>query len=277
MRAETGRVAAACRDRPPDAPCRSHSYGRRDEMAAGRQMLHPDERVRSADEAVAAARELRGKELIVTVAREVAVQQDAPGLRIDVLVAQRRERDPHLERPAARGDLRRRFPEEIRRRILARRIVGDRVVLDVARRDDEERGGAAGVARVDDDAAVVVEAVADVVAVGERRANRARRGVVELEARVKKLVVVRQIPDVVDLRLHVVADVGFVPLAHRRRRLPHRLGQVAVDRDVIGRPRDGQGRARQRRLRGADAARCYQKIVMAAGTGHPPGGASQVR
>ena len=215
---------------------------RRDEMTAGRQVLHPDERVRSADEAVAAARQLRGEELVVAVARKVAVQQDAPRLRIDVLVAQRRERDPHLERPAARGDLRRRLPEEVRRRVLARRIVGDRVVLDVARRDDEERGGAAGVARVDDDAAVVVEAVADVVAVGERRADRLEVRIVELEAGVEEPVVVGQIPDIVDLRLDVVARVRLVPLVDARRVAPPFVGQIAVDDDRPGRARCASAR-----------------------------------
>ena len=203
--------------------------GRGDDVAARRQVLEADERVRSADEAVAAARQLRGKELIVVIARIVAVQQDAPGLGVDVLVAQRRERNPHLERPAARGDLRRRFPEEVGRRILARRIVGDRVVLDAARIGEEHLGAAAVVSRAENDPAVVGEA-GDVVAVAERRANRARVGIVELEPGVEKPIVVGEIGDVLHLGLGVVARVDLVPLLDARGAAPAFVGQIAVDR-----------------------------------------------
>ena len=79
------------------------------------------------------ARQPRREELIAGLARVVAEQHDAPRLRIDVLVAERRERDPHLERPAVLGDFRRGVPEEVRRRVLAGRVVGDGVVLHVAR------------------------------------------------------------------------------------------------------------------------------------------------
>ena len=205
-------------------------------MSTARQPLHPDERVGSADETVPSPRELRRKELIVVLAREVAVQQDGPDLGIDVLVAQRREGDPHLERPAALGDLRGRLPEKIGRRILVRRVVVHRVVLDVSWRDDEEGGGPPGVAWVDEDAAVVVEAVADVVAVRKRRADGLRIRILELERGIKKVIVVGQIPDVANLRLDVVARLCFVPLVDARGISPAFVREIAVNNDGAGRP-----------------------------------------
>src|SRR5207253_2326819 len=103
---------------------------RRDDVAARRQMLEADERIGSADEAVAAPRQPRREELISEITRVVAIEQDGPRLWIGGAVAQRRERDAKFQRPAAIADPRRRFPEEIGRRVLARRIVGDGVVLN---------------------------------------------------------------------------------------------------------------------------------------------------
>ena len=84
-----------------------------DQVTAGRQPLQSLERVGVADKAVEPARHPRRQELVVTVARIVAVEQDGPRLRVAVLVPERRERDAHLERPSALGDLRRRLPEEV--------------------------------------------------------------------------------------------------------------------------------------------------------------------
>src|SRR6266849_4353294 len=197
----------------------------------------------------ASARQLRGEELIAELARVVAIEENPPGLRIAGLVAQRGERNPDLERPAVIVDFRRRFPEEIGRRILSRRIVADRVVLDVVRRDDEERGRAAGVAGVDEDAAIVVEAVADIVAIGVRRADAAGRGIVELEAGVEKPVVVGQVADVADRRLGVVAGIGLIPTIDSRGAAPALVAEVAVDRDAAGGTRHADRIAGERGLR----------------------------
>ena len=109
------------------------------------------------------------------------------------------------------------------------------------RRHDEKRRGAAGVARVDDDAAVVVEAVADVVAIRVRSANLTRIRILELEGGIKKLFVVRQIPDILDLRLEVVAGIRSVPPEQWRGELGylaamsptvHRLALELTDRQA---------------------------------------------
>jgi hypothetical protein len=92
---------------------------RDDEVSARGQALETIEAIFTADEAIAAARKPGGEKLVMAVARIIAVEHDAPLLRIDVLVAQRRERNPDLECPAALLDLRRGFPEEVRRRILS--------------------------------------------------------------------------------------------------------------------------------------------------------------
>ena len=116
-----------------------------------------------AHKAVEPARHSRGKKLVVAVARIIPVQHDRPRLGITVLVAKRREWDPHFESPAVFVDARRGFPEEIRRRVFARRIVNDRIGLDVSRRHDEQSGGVTAVARVDEDSAKIVEPHAGVV------------------------------------------------------------------------------------------------------------------
>src|SRR5207249_3390440 len=111
--------------------------GRDNEMSARRQMLEALELVDQADRTVTAARDLRRHDLIPKAVGVVAKQHHAPRLRIGVLVPERRERNPDFDRPAAVGDFRGGVPEEVRRLILARGIVGDRVVLDVAWRDEE--------------------------------------------------------------------------------------------------------------------------------------------
>ncbi len=121
--------------------------------------------------------------------------------------------------------------------------------MNVARRHDEERGGAAGVAGIDDDAAVVVEPVAEVVAVGERRPHLTRLRVLELERGVEEPIVEGQVADVLDLGLDVVAGLGLVPPVDTGRALPAGIGQVAVDGNRASGALDTDRDPGQRRLR----------------------------
>src|SRR6185369_17755865 len=104
------------------------------------------------------------------VARVVAVEHDAPGLRVRVRVAQGRERDADLQRPAFGRDAAGRVPVEVGRGVFTGGIVGDRVVLDAVGVGQEEDRRLARVARVEDDAAVI-RVAGDVVAVAQRRAD----------------------------------------------------------------------------------------------------------
>jgi hypothetical protein len=199
-------------------------------MSARRKVLQADERTAIADETVRPARQPVREHLIAPVARPVAVQHDSPLRRIAVLVAERRERDPHLEYPAVLRDLRGRVPEVVGRVVLAGRIVRSGVVLDAARVREKQNRSAAIVARVEDDAGVIVGVATDVVAVVVRRTD-VFRIVEHLERGIEKAAVVCEIPDALDLRLTVVADIRLVPLVETDRVLPPRVRQVAVDRD----------------------------------------------
>ena len=141
----------------------------------------------------------------------------------------------------------RRVPEEVRRRVLARRVVGDRVELDVARRDEELKRRAAGVQRVDEDAAEIRADAADVVVIAERRANQRRLRIVELEGGIERLVVVGEVADARDRRRRVVARLALrtrsrsaSPSATRRRRGRRRCGSRRRD------PGDMRAAARRR-------------------------------
>jgi hypothetical protein len=105
------------------------------------------------------------------------------------------------------------------------------------------------VPRVDDHAAVVGVA-RHAVAVAERRADLVGMRIVELEPRVQVAVVVRQVADVVDLGLGVVARVGLVPPVDPGGTLPALVRQVAVDRDGTRPAADSDLVARQCRLGG---------------------------
>src|SRR5580765_7470271 len=59
--------------------------------ACGDWFTSGEQGIRSADEAIAAARQPCGKELIAKIARVIPVQHDAPRLRIDVVIPQRRK------------------------------------------------------------------------------------------------------------------------------------------------------------------------------------------
>jgi hypothetical protein len=109
--------------------------------------------------------------------------------------------------------------------------------------------GAPVVARIEDDAAVVGKR-RHVVAVAERRADGARIRIVELEARINEPVVVREIADVLHLRLGVVTRVDLVPFLDARRAAPPFVGKIAVDRDAPGGACHTNGLAGQVGLRG---------------------------
>ncbi len=220
-----------------------------DVMRAGREPGETDQRAGVADEAVGVARQARGEHLVAEVARPVAVEQDPPLRRIGVGVAQRRERDADLQHPAGGGDLRRAVPEVVGGVVLARGVVGERVVLDAAGVGEEHLRRMPVVLRVDDHPAVVGVG-AHVVAVAQRRADRLRIGLVELEGSVEELVVVGEPGDAPHFRRNVVAGVGLQPVGDRLRRLPDRIGEVAIDhhrrrraRDVDLRPHGGEGAA----------------------------------
>ena len=226
-----------------------------DVVGAGRESGQADQRPGVADEAVGVARQARGEHLVAEVARPVAVEQDAPLRRIGVGIAQRGERNADLEHPAGGGDLRRAVPEVVGRVVLAGGVVGQRVVLDAARVGEEHLRRVAVVLRVDDDAAVVGVG-AHVVAVAQRRADRLRVGLVEPEGGVEEVVVVGEPGDARHLGRNVVAGVGLQPVGDRLRRLPDRIGEVAVDDDRRRRAGDphlrthggeaGAGRAEER-------------------------------
>ncbi len=224
--------------------------GRHDVVRAHRESGETDERPRVADEAARVARQARGEHLVAEVARPVAVEQDPPLRRIRIGVAQGGEGDADLEHPAGGGDPRRAVPEVVGRVVLARGVVRERVVLDAAGVGEKELRRVAVVLRVDDDAAVV-GVRAHVVAVAERRADRLRIGLVELEGGVEEVVVVGEPGDAPHLGRDVVAGIGLQPVGDRLGRLPRRVGEIAVDDDR----RRGAGDAdlRPHRGEGADA------------------------
>ena len=201
-----------------------------------------------ADQAVVAARDFRRHQLIAVLPRVVAKQDDAPGLRVEVPVPQGGERNPHLHDPAALGDPRRRIPEEIRRGVLSGRVVRDRVVLHVARVDEELERGAAGVQRVDEEPAEVHAVAVDRVVVAERGAKSRRTRIVELERCIEEAFVVGQVAGALHRRHAVVAGLDLVPRVDPGRRPPRLVGQIAVDVNGAGRPRDVIRGAGERRL-----------------------------
>jgi hypothetical protein len=102
----------------------SGGVGRQHEVAAGGQALEAVEGAAPANEAAAPARQLHVEELVAVVAGVVAVEDDAPGTRVAPRIAQRREGDSHLERPALAGDSAHRVPEIVGGGVLvARRII----------------------------------------------------------------------------------------------------------------------------------------------------------
>jgi hypothetical protein len=88
---------------------------RGDDVTAARQSFESADLVEVANEAVLSAGELVREDLIAAIARQVAVEDDAPHLRIPLLVTERRERHAHLEDPAIGSLLCRRIPEDVRR------------------------------------------------------------------------------------------------------------------------------------------------------------------
>jgi hypothetical protein len=99
---------------------------------------------------------------------------------------------------------------------------------------DEQDAVRSGVARVEQEAAVVVGVAVDVVAIGMARGWRTDSGR-RTRMRRKVFVVERQVPDVPDLRLEVIARLRLVPLSTRAGVASGGVGEVAVDRDGPGR------------------------------------------
>src|SRR5207245_8213508 len=91
----------------------SGGVGRQHEVATGGQALESVQYAAPAHETAATARQLHAEELVAVVARVVTVEEDAPGPRVAPRIAQRREGDPHLERPALFGDAAHRVPEVV--------------------------------------------------------------------------------------------------------------------------------------------------------------------
>jgi len=231
------------RKRAPEVAARRavlmrHAERRDDPVPAGGKSREAFERLLVANEAVRVLGQPRREDLVAPVSRVVPVQHHPPRLGIRLRVSERRERDPDLERPAVVVDLRRRVPEPVRRVVLAAGRVGvDRVVLDPAGVREKEDRALLVVGRVEDDPPVVGRAV-DVVPVGVGRADLLRVRIVELEADVEVLVVVGHPAHALHLRLDVVPGVRLPPLVDRRRILPGRIREVAVDDDRTGRPCD---------------------------------------
>src|SRR5581483_1764882 len=109
---------------------------------------------------------------------------------------------------------------------------------------------AAGVERIDEDAAEVHAVAVDGVVVAQRRADRGRVRVVELEPDVQEAVVVREIGDALHRRLGVVARVHLEPGGDRRGAAPPLVREVAVDVNGAGGARDPERRPGEGRLRG---------------------------
>src|SRR4029079_14904979 len=113
----------------------------------------------AADPAVRLLRDRAAVELVALVARVVAPDQDAPVHLLLLLVAQRREGDAVLRRPAVAGDARGGVVEVVGREVLvAVGVVVVGVGLVAARVDAQLDGGAAIVAGVEEDGDVVVGA-----------------------------------------------------------------------------------------------------------------------
>ena len=207
---------------------------RDDEIAAAGKPLEPRERVRVADEAVLVARQLRREHLVAEIARVVAVEKDVPLLDFGLGIAERGERDADLELPALLRDLARGFPVVVGRRVLAAAVVGHGVVLDAARSREKENGVLRLAFRVQDEPTVVGGGARDVVPVREGRTDLRGIRVGEQEARVEELVVVGEVPDVLQLGGKVVARIRLVPRLHARRALPAGVIEVSVDEDRPG-------------------------------------------
>src|SRR5205085_1132456 len=83
------------------------------EMSTRREVTQTGQRSLAADKTLAASRDLHRHDLVTEIARVAALEDDAPGLRIDLLVSQRRKRNADLDGPAMVVDPRGRAPEEI--------------------------------------------------------------------------------------------------------------------------------------------------------------------
>ncbi len=170
------------------------------------QALQADEGVLATDEAGPSAGQASAEQLVSVLPGIVPVEHDPPGLRIALRIAQRREGNADLEGPAVRRDAGCRAPEEIGGRILvpAAGVVVDRVVLDASRVGEQQDARLPVVTGIEDDPPVV-GVVRHVVAVRERRPDAPGFRVVELEARVERLVVVGQVADAAHPGRDVVA------------------------------------------------------------------------
>ena len=205
-----------------------HVWGR-DDVPAGREAREAREDVLGADEAVPAPGQLRREHLVAEIPRTIPVSEDPPRLGVFPFVAERREGDSDLERPAGGGDLPRRVPEEVRGGVLVA-VVGDGVVLDAARVGEGEDRRPAVVPGVEDDSAVV-RVAAQNIALRERRPDLPRLRVVALERRVEEPVVVGKPGNRPHLRRDVVSRVRLVERLDPGRSGPAGVPEVAVDRD----------------------------------------------
>ena len=215
--------------------------GGEDEAAGAGQPEEADQGLRVADEAVGAARDGPAVDRVAVVARVVAPDEDAPLLRVALRVAQRREGDPHLRRPAEIGDARRGVVEDVGREVLVLRgVVEDGVALLAARAHAELEGGEALAAGVEQDGHVVVGAH-DLVALHEGRADTRGVRVLAAQADVEVPVVVGDPGGRLRLRGHVVAGSRLPELVEDGGPLPAGVGEDPVQADLAVHAADGQG------------------------------------
>ncbi len=168
--------------------------------------------------------------LVAVLPRVIAHRDDPPGLRISASVAEARERDPDLERPAVRSDPAGGIPVEVRRRVFAAgRVVLDRVVLDTAQVREELRDRPQIVSGIEEQARIVLVRP-DVVAIREVGAHARWIGVFAVEGGVEVPVVVGEQECRAHAGREVVAGSPFPKGVESGGALPARVPEASVDR-----------------------------------------------
>ena len=221
---------------------------RGDEVSRFGQAGQAGQRMHVADEAIRVARDRRAVECVAELARVIAPDQDVPGLRIGMRIAQRGERDAILRAPAAAVDLRRGVIEEIWREVfVAVRVVEESVTLDAARIHAQLQAHAFVIPRVEKDGDVVVGAD-DLIAFDVWGADLARIRILAADSNVEVAIVVGEMRDRFHFRRNVVAGRRFVKTIDGGGATPAGIGQISVNGDRPDRSMQCQRRCRRRRL-----------------------------
>jgi hypothetical protein len=97
------------------------------------------------------------------------------------------------------------------------------------------------ISRIEDDATVVHRVAVQVVVVTERRANRSRVLIFEVEPHIQRRIVEGEVRRVPERWRVVVCRLGLVPRGNRRDVVPRGFVEHAVDGDGTREPRDADG------------------------------------